>query len=62
MMTTVRAALAAYEPGGYVLTDDKAPVELLSMRAIDALIADEVTYYKAIYERDGLSGLIASFG
>ena len=62
MMTTVRAALVPYEPGGYLLTDDKAPVELLSMRAIDALIADEVTYYKGVYEREGVSGLIERFG
>lgn len=61
MMQTVRAALTEYEPGGYLLTDDKAPVELLSMRAIDALIQDEVAYYKEIYDRDGLAGLIDSF-
>ena len=61
MMTVVRAGLSAYEAGDYILTDDKAPVELLSMRAIDALIADEVSYYKDIYEREGVSGLIEAF-
>lgn len=40
------------------MTDDKAPVELLGMRVIDDLIQDEVSYYKGIYEREGLSGLI----
>lgn len=58
MMSTVRAALVPYEAGGYLLTDDKAPVELLSMRAIDALIQDEVNYYKGVYERNGLAGLL----
>ena len=62
MMTVVRAALVPYEAGGCFLTDDKAPVELLSMRAIDALIADEVTYYKGVYESDGLGGLMEQFG
>ena len=33
--------------------DDKAPVELLGMKVIDTLIADEVRYYKDIYEKGG---------
>ncbi len=32
--------------GGRILTDDRAPVELLGMRAIDALIAEEASYYR----------------
>ena len=40
------------------MTDDRAPVELLGMRVIDELIQDEVTYYKEIYEREGLQGLL----
>ena len=47
-----------YVPGDYRMTDDKAPVELLGMRVIDDLIADEVTYYKGIYEEEGLQGLL----
>ena len=47
--------------GDNILTDDKAPVELLSMQAIDALIRDEVDYYKGIYDREGLQGLLDSF-
>ncbi len=38
--------LTAYEGGGRLLTDDRAPVELLGMRAIDGIIADEAAYYK----------------
>lgn len=48
----------AYEAGGYVMTDDKAPVELLGMKAIDEIIKDEVMYYKEIYEEEGLEGLL----
>jgi len=50
--------LMAYEAGGYVMTDDKAPVELLGMKAIDEIIKDEVMYYKEIYEKEGLEGLL----
>ena len=40
------------------MTDDKAPVELLGMRVIDQIIQDEVSYYKGIYEQEGLQGLL----
>ncbi len=51
-------SLMPHEQGAYLMTDDKAPVELLSMRAIDAVIADEVAYYRGVYESEGLSGLL----
>lgn len=52
--------LMAYEAGSYIMTDDKAPVELLGMQAIDEIIKDEVLYYKEIYEEEGLEGLLES--
>ena len=55
------AEITPYTKGTYLLTDDKAPVEVLGMRVIDGLIQEELGYYKAIYEEEGLSGLIASF-
>ncbi|MCC8017237.1 MAG: fused MFS/spermidine synthase [Lachnospiraceae bacterium] len=61
MMTTVYDNLETYEAGDYLMTDDKAPVELLGMQVIDDLIADEVTYYKNIYAESGLSGLLEEF-
>jgi len=61
MMGRVQRALTVYEPGDRVMTDDKAPVELLGMQVIDDLIRDEVAYYKTIYERDGLQGVIGAF-
>jgi len=45
-LSAVPDRLTAYESGGRLLTDDRAPVELLGMRAIDALIADEAAYYR----------------
>ena len=49
-----------YVSGDYILTDDKAPVELLGMQVIDELIKDEVAYYKGIYDREGIRGLLNS--
>ena len=61
MMTEVSAGLTRYEKGPYLLTDDQAPVELLGMQVIDSLIQDEVTYYKDIFQREGIQGLLNSF-
>ncbi len=60
LLTRVQSGLTRYEAGPYRMTDDKAPVELLSMRVIDELIRDEVAYYKAVYEQYGLEGVIGS--
>lgn len=59
-MLSVGERLAAYEAGPYRMTDDKAPVELLGMQVIDDLIKDEVRFYKDIYEREGIRGLLNS--
>ena len=58
MMRSVAAHLETVEGGGNVLSDDRAPVELLGMRAIDALIADELEWLRETYDRVGLRGLI----
>ena len=47
-----------YHGGKHIMTDDKAPVELLGMKVIDSMIRDEVSYYKDIYRKEGLKGLI----
>ena len=43
-----------------ILTDDRAPVEMLSMRAIDEIIAGELAYYKDVYHKEGLKGILDS--
>ena len=58
MMLQVRSGLAPYEAGDHIMTDDKAPVELLGMRVIDEIIRDEVAYYRDIYEEEGFKGLL----
>jgi spermidine synthase len=58
MMDRVESGLTSYEKGDYIMTDDKAPVELLGMKVIDELIGDEVSYYKNIYDEEGIKGLL----
>ncbi|MCI5648936.1 MAG: fused MFS/spermidine synthase [Fusicatenibacter sp.] len=58
MMEEVAENLEYYEPGECILTDDKAPVEVLGMRAIDELIRDEIGYYKDLFRREGIKGLL----
>ena len=57
MMSGVLSNLSRYEGGNLIMTDDKAPVELLGMQVIDEMIQDEVYYYKKIYKERGLSGI-----
>lgn len=47
---------------GYLLTDDKAPVEVLGMNMIDSLISEELAYYQNIYDSQGLDGLMTLLG
>ena len=58
MMEKVSSNLVAYQAGDYLMTDDKAPVELLGIKVIDELIKGEVAYYKEIYQREGVNGLL----
>ncbi len=58
LMTVVSQNLTAYEAGDYIFTDDKAQVELLGIELIDEIIEDEVSYYKNIYDTEGIDGLL----
>ena len=60
MMERVSENLQECEKGRHILTDDKAPVELLGMRVIDQMIRDEIGYYKEIFKEQGLEGLLNS--
>ena len=46
MMDRVSEGLKEYEAGDLILTDDKAPVELLGMRAMDSIIERELDLYR----------------
>lgn len=58
MMEFERKQFFSYTAGDHIMTDDRAPVELLGMKVIDEMIRDEVEYYRRIYEEEGLSGLL----
>ena len=58
MMGYVYSQLEEYKAGDLIMTDDKAPVELLGMRVIDEIIGDEVAQYKSIYRERGIGGLL----
>ena len=58
MMGLVSDRLVPYEAGDLVMTDDKAPVELLGMKAVDELIQTELAYYKDIFKEGGIKAVI----
>lgn len=58
MMRTVSENLSEYRSEGNILTDDKAPVELLGMNVIDDIIEEELVYYKQKFKEDGIKGLL----
>ena len=61
LMVQVSDNLNKYNAGNYILTDDKAPVELLGIKVIDGLIKEEAGYYKEIFKKEGIKGLVGSF-
>ena len=52
-MYEVSQQLTPCKKGNDILTDGKAPVELLGIQVIDGIIEREVEYYKGIYEEQG---------
>ncbi len=58
LMNEVAQSMQTYEKGTYLLTDDKAPVELLGMDVIDGIIGEEISYYRQIFKEYGIKGLM----
>ena len=58
-LKTVQSVLVKCKPSGlnHILTDDKAPVEVLGMSMIDSIISEELEYYQGIYKEEGIRGL-----
>ncbi len=54
----VSGQLRPYRPGERILTDDKAPVELLGMHALDKLMQQEIAPYRDELRRGGISELL----
>ena len=58
MMDKVRNKSILTEKGNKILTDDKAPVELLGMKVLDAMIKDELDYYRRLLKGKSISELL----
>jgi hypothetical protein len=58
LMANVDTKLCEYSGGELILTDDKAPVELLGMRVIDEVISEELAYYKKLFKGKSISELL----
>ncbi len=58
LMERITVNCVEYEGGDKILTDDKAPVELLGMRVIDGMISEQLEYYKNLIKEEGLAGLL----
>ena len=59
LLQRVDEKMAPAAAGGHILTDDRAPIELLGMRAIDEIIRSELAYYKKVFQEQGIQGLLA---
>ena len=57
-LSDVSQSLKPYKAGKLILTDDKAPVELLGMKVIDGMISSELKYYKRVFKEEGIKGLL----
>ena len=58
MINNVYDSLIKIEDNGYLLTDDKAPVELLGMSVLDEIIVSELNYYKNLIKGKSIKELI----
>lgn len=61
LMNNIKPSINKYDSGNYILTDDKAGVELLGMKVIDEIIQKEVVYYKKIYKEKGIDGILEEY-
>ncbi len=60
LMHFVNDNMRYVEAGELILTDDKAPVELLGMKVIDDIINDNLAYYRKLLKEQGIQGLLGN--
>ncbi|MFA6947347.1 MAG: fused MFS/spermidine synthase [Eubacteriales bacterium] len=58
MMDHVASSLEAVTPGSHILTDDRAPVELLGMRVLDSMISAELSSVRETLQNEGIAGFL----
>lgn len=54
----IQSALEPVEGGDLILTDDKAPVELLGMRVLDEMISTELESLRSQIKENGIMSLL----
>lgn len=54
-MEYVNGSLMVVDKGEKLLTDDKAPVELLGMQVLDEMIGSELSYYKDLFRNSSIT-------
>ena len=59
-MTKVSKDLKVVNGGNHILTDDRAPVELLGMKTIDRIIQEEAGSFRSSFRENGFSGLLGN--
>ena len=59
MMARVKDKLVKVEKGNHILTDDKAPVEVLGMRVLDEMIQGELDYFREMMQSGNLMELLS---
>ena len=58
IMPRVQENLVPVEGGDLILTDDKAPVELLGMRVLDEMISTELEALRGQIKENGIMSLL----
>ncbi len=58
VINSVKIGMKKYEGGSYILTDDKAPVELLGMKVIDKMIEEQISYYRDLLRGKSIKEMI----
>ena len=62
LLSQLQAGLIRYMPGNLLLTDDKAPVELLGIQVIDEIIGGYLQDMQQQFRKEGILGLMRSVG
>lgn len=62
LMERVESQLIPVQGGTHILTDDKAPVELLGVRMIDSLISQELESIREMFRTGDWKGLLSQIG
>ena len=62
ILCSVRDTADPIEGGELLLTDDRAPVELLGMRVLDELIAEELSAIRSLIAKEGIFAALNALG